>query len=137
MIELVYYSEANINLTSEDLSGILKTARDFNSKNNISGCLLYHNNEFLQILEGEKEIVLELFALIKTDKRHSNIVLISTDSINEKMFSDWSMAYHEFNPNKQEEKLFRDNVVAFSDIASKPTQANELFWTMAKHIAIN
>ena len=137
MIELVYYSEASPNLTSEDISDILETARDFNSKNSITGCLLYHNSEFLQVLEGKKKIVLDLFTSIKKDKRHSSVTLIATDNINEKKFSDWSMTYHEFNSNEQEEKLFRDNFVAFSEIASKPTEAIDLFWTMAKHIAIN
>ena len=86
MIELVYYSEASPNLTSEDISDILETARDFNSKNSITGCLLYHNSEFLQVLEGKKKIVLDLFTSIKKDKRHSSVTLIATDNINEKSF---------------------------------------------------
>ena len=61
MIELVYYSLASENLSSEDVSAMLKNSRKFNSKNNITGCLLYHNSEFLQILEGEKKVVLDLF----------------------------------------------------------------------------
>jgi hypothetical protein len=137
MTELVYFSEANHDLKSEDVSNILKTARDFNSINNITGCLLYHNNEFLQILEGEKETVLDLFTAIKKDIRHSNVILIAEDDKNKRMFSDWNMAFYEFGKDKSEEKKIVNNIVAFSEIAEKPTHVIDLFWTMAKHIITN
>lgn len=137
MIELVYYSEANHDLSAVDISNILKTARDFNHENQITGCLLYNNNEFLQILEGEKKVVMDLFESIKKDKRHSNVMLLALDYKNDKMFDEWSMAYHEIDGSEQDKKIFSDNIVAFSEIADKPTQVIDLFWAMAKHIALN
>ena len=64
MYEIVYCSTASRDLTSEDIADILKTAHEFNAKNNITGCLLYHNHEFLQILEDEKERIQDLYSLI-------------------------------------------------------------------------
>jgi hypothetical protein len=137
MIELVYYSQANANLSSEDVSIILKNSRQFNSENNITGCLLYYNNEFLQILEGEKKNVLDLFAVIKKDKRHSNVLVLGEDKKDKRIFSDWHMAFHKFDSHAEEENHFRSNIVAFSEMADKPTHVIDLFWTMAKHMAIN
>jgi hypothetical protein len=137
MIELIYHSEANHNLTPEDISNILKTARDFNFENNITGCLLYHNNEFLQIIEGEREIVQELFASIEKDKRHSSVSLLAKDGKNERMFSGWSMAFDEFNSPEAEKILFRKNIMAFSQLIDKPTHAIDLFLNMAEQIVNN
>ena len=136
MIELVYYSEANHDLSAIDISNILKTARDFNHENQITGCLLYNNNEFLQILEGEKKVVMDLFESIKKDKRHSNVMLLALDYKNDKMFDEWSMAFHEIDGSEQDKKIFSDNIAAFSEITDKPTQVIDLFWAMAKHIAL-
>ena len=137
MIELVYYSQANADLSSEDVSKILKNSRQFNSENNITGCLLYYNNEFLQILEGEKKNVLDLFAVIKKDKRHSNVLVLGEAKKDKRIFSDWHMAFHKFDSHAEEENHFRSNIAAFSEMADKPTHVIDLFWTMAKHMAIN
>lgn len=134
MIELVYYSKANSDLTSEDISNILATARKFNVENNITGCLLFHNNEFLQILEGEREVLMGLFASIEKDERHSNIMLLATEDKNERLFSDWSMAFYEFESNEIEKKLFVSGVQYFSDFYKNPTHVMDLFLTMAKSI---
>lgn len=137
MFELVYNSIANPNLTSEDISDILNTSRDFNSKNRITGCLLYHNNQFLQILEGDKKVVQDLFISIKRDKRHSNVNLLAEGGKKERMFSRWSMAFQEFNSDAGAENSFINNIVVFSELADRPTQAVDLFWTIAKNMMID
>ena len=134
MIELVYHSLANRDLTPEDISDILKQAHDFNSKNNITGCLLYHNNEFLQILEGESEVVQTLFASIEKDKRHSSVNVLVKDEKNERMFPGWSMAFNGFDSSETTRVLFRENIVAFSQFHDNPTRAVDLFFHMAKLI---
>ena len=77
MYELVYCSSAKQNLGSEDIPAILKTARDFNSKNNITGCLLYYKHEFIQILEGDQGIIKDLFSRIDMDERHKDITVLA------------------------------------------------------------
>ena len=57
IFELIYYSTASPDLSKNDILNILENSRDFNSKNEITGCLLYHNNEFVQLIEGEEEAV--------------------------------------------------------------------------------
>ena len=137
MFELIYCSAAKDGLTSTDISDILKIARDFNKKNNITGCLLYHNNEFIQILEGDKKIVQELYSKIVKDIRNFNVNLIAEGEKTEKSFENWSMAYMEFNKNdlhNLNETIFKSNIIAFSELIDKPTDAVKLFWYMAKQL---
>jgi NADH/NAD ratio-sensing transcriptional regulator Rex len=51
----------------------------------------------LQYLEGPEYNVLRLYDTIKRDNRHSNIQLIQTKDIQEKIFSDWSMILKDFS----------------------------------------
>jgi hypothetical protein len=136
MIELVYYSISNTEITSEILSDILITSRDFNSKNNVTGCLLYHNKVFLQLLEGEKETVENLFEKIKEDKRHSNIILVVKEGVNKRLFTDWSMAFHELNSSKMSINQFIKDINFFTDITEKQTEASDMFWRMVKQIVV-
>lgn len=134
MIELVYCSKAKPGLTREDISNILETAREFNSKNNITGCLLFHNEEFIQVLEGERNVVEELYSNIVKDERHFSAYLIASEEKQDRIFTKWSMAFHEFNREDIERRDFVNNFTSFADLAEKPTDAVELFWGVAKVI---
>ena len=76
MFELVCCSKASPSLTMDDIRAILDTANQFNDAHDITGCLLYYNNEFVQLLEGDKTEVLDLYENIKRDKRHSYVLLL-------------------------------------------------------------
>ena len=54
MYELSYFSKASTNIQYNDLKDILESSRNFNEAQNISGCLLHYNNQFVQLVEGEK-----------------------------------------------------------------------------------
>ncbi len=137
MYELIYHSVARQNLNANDIENILKTARNFNSQNEITGCLLFHNNEFIQILEGEKTKLLELYDSIKNDNRHSNIMLLAQAEKQDRIFPNWSMAYHklgEYDNVNIDKLLFVNNFITLSELIDKPTKASRLFWLMAKQL---
>lgn len=134
MYELIYHSKARPNVAFQDIKDILNSAQLFNSKNNVTGCLLYHNHEFIQVLEGEQSIVEELFLRIEKDVRHTNIVVLSRGEKPKRTFGDWSMAFHEFDNEGIERLLFVDNFLAFSKLADKPTRAVQLFHYMAEEL---
>ena len=60
MFDLIYRSIAVPNISDAEINAMLKTSRKFNSENNITGCLLFYNNEFIQILEGEEKTMLRI-----------------------------------------------------------------------------
>lgn len=139
MYELIYYSIAPENTDEAIIEKILSVSREFNAKNKITGCLLYHNNQFLQVLEGEEHNVKTLFAKIMKDKRHTDIMLMEEGEKKERHFSGWHMAYHEVTTsdfNALERTLFINNFSQLSDLVQKPSEVVRLFWYMSKTILL-
>ncbi|PBQ30538.1 blue light sensor protein [Sphingobacteriaceae bacterium] len=137
MFELIYCSEANANISEDDIASILSTSRAFNKTHSITGCLLYYNGEFIQILEGEENVVQSLFSNIRKDKRHTNVQLIAEEFAAGRAFESWNMAFNSINPAQFSpiiESLFIENVMAFSDFAAKPNEATKLFWYMTRQL---
>jgi hypothetical protein len=54
MFEICYYSTAANDLEEYDVDAILEKARLNNSKYQITGCLLFHNNDFCKLLKEKK-----------------------------------------------------------------------------------
>lgn len=98
-------SSANQLMGNEELSALLSEARSFNSAHAITGMLLYENGNFMQLLEGQKETVLELYSRIQSDPRHHNIYTIAQGEQAEKSFADWSMGFCYMNDGKFEKSL--------------------------------
>ena len=70
---LFYCSLAKEDISKEDILDILKCSRRNNEKNKITGILVYwkKTNQFLQLLEGEENVILNLYDKICIDNRHS------------------------------------------------------------------
>ena len=134
--QIVYYSISKKTITEKLILEILEPSHINNSKKNITGCLLYHNNVFLQLLEGNKNDLSELFETIKKDKRHSDITLIIEENIDKRMFSDWSMAFHKIGASKTSVEKFKNSIGFFSKNIPQKTEALDLFWRMAKQIVV-
>lgn len=137
MYELIYRSVAVENITNADILDILSEARDFNAMFDITGCLLFFNSEFVQILEGDKGSVKRLFEKIKKDRRHTDVMLLNEDEKDERLFEQWNMAYYDLNNNNQQEmerSLFIRNFILAADLTEKPTHAVRLFWHVAKEL---
>ena len=90
---IMYSSEAAAGLATPELEGMLAESRIRNKAHGISGVLVFVDGAFLQILEGEKDDVLELMARIERDPRHHDIKVFSEGEVDDRAFSSWSMAY--------------------------------------------
>lgn len=99
MHSLVYRSVANDSFSMPEIYGMLSKAKEYNAEHKISGCLLYHNNQFLQLLEGEENEVLNLFQKISMDERHQDIVLIESSHAEDRLFYKWNMAFYDYGQN--------------------------------------
>ncbi len=97
MYYLVYLSAARELFSDEELEEILLLSRKNNSKNNITGVLLYHDGAILQVLEGEREKVEELYLRLLRDARHCQVVQVMEGETSQRYFSDWSMCYRKLN----------------------------------------
>lgn len=93
LYELIYRSEVNTNVSDSDLRNILSAARDYNQQNGFTGCLLYNNRQFVQVLEGEFNALNMLYAKIRRDSRHNQVVTLHMQEIESRAYPDWSMAF--------------------------------------------
>ncbi|WP_394759175.1 BLUF domain-containing protein [Flavobacterium sp.] len=117
---IIYLSTAADNLSIDELKQLWIKAKSNNEKINVTGILLYIDGDFLQIFEGEKEIVQNLFELIKIDKRHKSIITVYNNTIDKLVFPDWSMAfsstdYKEIQKLQGFENITRKNMSKIDD----------------------
>lgn len=137
MFCVIYRSIADVIIEQSDILGLLEKAKDFNRANDITGCLLYYEHEFVQYLEGDRVIVMALFEKIKKDRRHKNVQLLFSGHIYSREFEDWAMAYESFiGPNNRLEYLklivssYFDNVNMHKHL--NPT--TKKFWVVVKKL---
>jgi hypothetical protein len=77
-----------------DLDHILASARRRNVAEEITGMLLYYRGEFVQILEGEKKSVENIYdKYIGPDLRHTALNKVHQNTISHRSFSEWSMGF--------------------------------------------
>lgn len=93
MIRLLYISSATKPMTDDQLLQLLQTCRKSNSKEGITGMLLYCSESFIQVLEGNEEDIDALFKVIKHDSRHTNVTVLERKQITKRKFADWSMGF--------------------------------------------
>ena len=87
-------------LVREDLMDIINTAVRFNAEHQIYGVLYYGNGYFFQCLEGEREVIENLYYdHILADARHQKALILKLDDIEEIQFLSWHM---KFAPYHQE-----------------------------------
>ena len=87
----IIYSSRPFGFDGPLLSGLLIDSRENNEKNNITGSLICRADIYLQMLEGPKKKVLEIFEKIKQDDRHLEIVILSEGPTTERLFPNWAM----------------------------------------------
>jgi hypothetical protein len=93
MLSLIYVSSSVKLLTNDELLEILKVSRENNHAKEITGLLLYKGGNFMQVLEGDEEIVRALYQKIAQDPRHKDVSLISEEQIQKRQFAAWEMAF--------------------------------------------
>ena len=87
-------------MQSDDLEEILEHARVSNADKGITGALVYVDGVFLQIVEGEADVVQNLMGRISGDVRHETIAVLWEGEIPSPVFSDWNMAYVSATPQQ-------------------------------------
>lgn len=94
LVELSYLSEAVSDMSFLGLMRLLESARAFNQQNGITGILLYDNQQFGQIIEGERASVMKAWKRIQEDKRHHRIELLEIREISERSYPDWLLRFY-------------------------------------------
>ena len=99
--QLVYVSNRKPNCTPAEIENILNSCKKNNPPLNITGVLLYSDTKFIQLVEGEAKVIMDLYDKIKKDDRHSNPMMISYNPIKEKSFPSWHMGSKDISSGVQ------------------------------------
>lgn len=93
LTRLFYASLATKTGAQRAITEILPIARDFNSKNNITGLLTFDGVHFTQVLEGPASVVNALMEKISQDPRHEQVRILYVSPVHMRDYSDWAMGY--------------------------------------------
>jgi hypothetical protein len=110
LVRLLYASRA-VDATPETIDAILHECRSRNPNSGITGVLCYGGGIFLQVIEGGRMAISQLYNQIQRDARHKDVVLLQYEEISERRFSGWTMG---------EVNMTRINVSILLKYAEKP-----------------
>ena len=92
--ELIYRSRSAGPFDRTEIGRILATARQRNATDGLTGLLLYSDDSFLQVLEGEVDTVRRTFARIGQDPRHRDLTVLADGPVDARRYPDWTMGFH-------------------------------------------
>ncbi len=93
LVRLLYASRAVDRIDEPLITSILEKACAYNAAHGLTGilCTSVEGGVFLQVLEGGRAAVNELYGLIQRDPRHRDVTLLDYAEIGERRFSTWQM----------------------------------------------
>ena len=92
MYYLIYSSIASPEIQESDLRDIIVASEKNNTEDGITGMLIYYDGTFFQMLEGEKDKVIDSYEKIQDDTRHSAVIKLFEGETSKRHFPDWKMA---------------------------------------------
>lgn len=98
MLSIVYSSSASDTFTEAGLPDLLVQSRENNARLGLTGMLLYRDGHFLQLLEGDDDVVRDRMDVIAGDLRHRHISTLLEVNIEARQFPDWTMGYGAIAP---------------------------------------
>lgn len=115
MHRIIYFSAAPKELTKEEINSLFVTTKASNQKMGITGLLVHIDGNFLHIIEGKKENVLQILETSKTDELHKYVIPVYNKSIPKRIFKEWftGCSAQDFTELKQSPKT--NPVQAISD----------------------
>ncbi len=90
---IVYRSRAVAPMTDTDLFYLLAQARENNAKHGLSGIIVYDRGHFFQWIEGHDIALGRAWHQIRTDQRHTDVVVLIDQQIPTRLFEGWTMQF--------------------------------------------
>ncbi|MDP4003203.1 BLUF domain-containing protein [Methylobacterium sp. NEAU K] len=104
--QLVYYSRNTVpgdgRAMLTNMREILSASQRNNSRDGITGFLIFDKTWFVQILEGERAMVTGTYNRIARDPRHTAAAIINVSDVEARLFPNWTMGGAMRTPEVQE-----------------------------------
>ncbi len=99
LVRLLYASRAVETLDEKLIEAIVDQSRENNVEHGITGilCAYPRNGIFMQVIEGARASVNELYGNIVRDRRHRDVLLLDYSEIEERRFAGWRMGSIDLN----------------------------------------
>lgn len=91
LVRCLYASRARQPLLPATIDAIVEQSRRNNPPRGITGLLCFVDDIFVQVLEGGRDEVCDLFNTIVGDERHQGVRLLVYEEIGERRFGHWNM----------------------------------------------
>jgi hypothetical protein len=92
--QILYCSLMDEHMTESEIEPLAYTAANLNRMDHITGMLMYADGVFVQLIEGPRQAVNELWARLLRDKRHRGIVqLYYRREVEHRACEGWGMRY--------------------------------------------
>lgn len=118
LMRMVYISKRSGGYSDEDVLEMVMRAVERNRELSVTGCLWFGDEYFLQIIEGERTVIHDLYGRIEANPMHHEVSIISYQLVNRRVFGPWSMAY----VKEEDEGTAISDII--SDFFSKQHSAN-------------
>jgi hypothetical protein len=89
--QLLYVSKAVKPLTLIEVQALVDACQHSNGSVNVTGLLLYSCGEFIQLLEGNGQVLETLLAKISRDPRHHQVQQLVFQPAGKRVFPEWKM----------------------------------------------
>lgn len=93
LVRCLYASRPAAPLSPDVMDSILEQSRRNNPRLGVTGMLCISDDVFIQVLEGGRDEVCELYKTIVGDSRHTNVRLLVYQEITERRFGHWTMGH--------------------------------------------
>jgi hypothetical protein len=92
LYQLVYCSRAAADVDEAAVDRIIESSHRRNPARAVTGLLVFGSGIFFQWIEGPREQVTRLMAIIEADPRHQQVVTLSeSEEVRERLFPEWDM----------------------------------------------
>jgi hypothetical protein len=146
---IVYVSRAAPGITSREVYDIVRVSHNRNSQHGLTGGLLFIDDHFVQVIEGDQLRVRERLKIISGDPRHAHLDLRQAVASNTLIFPNEWLALRDgsliaagiksafgYAPGLPADRFDGDRIVAFVLACCRlPTQARTSFATLAQPAA--
>jgi hypothetical protein len=94
LYQLVYESQATRAFSETELQALLQQARLYNTAHEVTGLLLQApSGRLIQVLEGERGLIADLYQRILRDPRHTNCTILASGPLPARRFGEWRMGF--------------------------------------------
>ncbi len=126
IIQLAYTSHATIDFDEDSLTTLLRQARKINGELGITGLLIFGDDAFFQVLEGNADSVIALFNQIRIDQRHQEVREIYRRNVQNRSFTTWRMGFRRLKPKWKRKDFFRLTRALLEQELSKSSNSRDL-----------